>query len=125
MVCWALPGPVGAAAAGAASPMIAAATPLTIAAANPNFFIFLYLFHFTSRLLNRLVSGLIPVARMAVTPLTAEGLARCSHLEIGIGVSSGQFVDDLATIEFMFEENLGVGANRALRHQAGTAGSDP
>jgi hypothetical protein len=74
--------------------MIAVATPLTITAANPNFFIFLYLFLFMSRLLNRLVSGLIPVARMAVTPLTAEGLARCSHLEIGIGVSSGHPVGE-------------------------------
>jgi hypothetical protein len=37
MVCWALPGPVGAATAGAASPMIAAANPLTMVATNPNF----------------------------------------------------------------------------------------
>jgi hypothetical protein len=74
--------------------MIAAATPHTIAAENPNFFIFLYLFLFMSRPLNRLVSGLIPVARTAVTPLTAEGLACCSHLEIGIGVSSGHPVGE-------------------------------
>ena len=42
MVCWASPGPVGAAVAGAASPITAAANPLTAAAANPNFFIFTF-----------------------------------------------------------------------------------
>src|SRR4029077_16846821 len=38
MVSWALPGPVGAALAGAARPRIAAVSPLASRVANPNFF---------------------------------------------------------------------------------------
>src|SRR6476659_5128549 len=39
MVSWALPGPVGAATAGAARPRIAAVNPPVSTVANPNFFI--------------------------------------------------------------------------------------
>jgi len=57
-----LPGPVGAAAAGIASPMMAAANPLTIVAANPSFFMLMSSPRCVAVVLSSQVSGLIPEA---------------------------------------------------------------
>jgi hypothetical protein len=70
MACVALSEPEGAAAAGAASPMIAAANPLITVVANPNLFMklpsFLLLSSSTSNpgWLNRQPSRLIPLAEI-------------------------------------------------------------